>query len=281
MQLSIGQSATLACLLEVSAPKPGNVHRGADFADATLNDFLASAVAIGPAMENARQQGVGATVLEATRATQSVTATNTNLGAVLLLAPLACVPDGVPLKDGVRQVLAELNADDAAHVYKAIRETRPGGLGSSEAMDVSQPPPADLLDAMQLAAERDIVARQYVNCFADVFDSVVPELVAGVKRGYGMPLAIVHTHVALMSRHADTLIARKCGLEIAKSSAEAASRVLAAGEPMSENYQRALGDLDFWLRSDGNRRNPGATADLIAAGLFVCLRSGMIRPPLG
>ncbi len=67
MQLTIGQSATLACILEAAAPKPGNVHRAADFDDATLNDFLASAVAIGPAMEDASTNGVGRTVLEAIR----------------------------------------------------------------------------------------------------------------------------------------------------------------------------------------------------------------------
>ena len=90
--LSIGQCATLACLLEVSAPKPGNVHRGADFEDMTFVDFAISAVAIAPAMENAVRHGVGQAVWEAIQATRALVRTNTNLGTVLLLAPLAAVP---------------------------------------------------------------------------------------------------------------------------------------------------------------------------------------------
>ena len=90
--LSVGQCATLACLLEVTAPKPGNVHRGADFEDISFDDFVASAVAIGPVIEKATSHNVGQTVLLAVTATRSFVATNTNLGTVLLIAPLATVP---------------------------------------------------------------------------------------------------------------------------------------------------------------------------------------------
>src|SRR5690349_6173570 len=96
-RLSIGQCATLACLLEVTAPKVGNVHRGADFPDLTFTDFAASAVAIAPAMENARQTGVGRAALDAITATRQVVSTNTNLGMVLLIAPLAAAPRDEPL----------------------------------------------------------------------------------------------------------------------------------------------------------------------------------------
>ena len=87
---------------------------------------------------------------------------------------------------------------------------------------------------------------------------------------------IVHTHVRLMSQFPDSLIARKCGPTIARESADRASAVLGAGQVADEAYHRALADLDFWLRSDHHRRNPGATADLIAAGLFAGLRDGRI-----
>ena len=102
-QLSVGQCATLACLLEATAPKPGNVHRGADFEDLTFTDFVASAVAIGPAMESARQTGVGRAVRDAIAATRRLVSTNTNLGAVLLIAPLAAVPRDQRLAEGDRK----------------------------------------------------------------------------------------------------------------------------------------------------------------------------------
>lgn len=279
--LSTGQCATLACLLEVAAPKPGNVHRGADFEDLKIEDFLASAVAIGPALDRAAGQRVGTTVLEAVRATREAVGTNTNLGSVLLLAPLAAVPREQPLGRGigeetVRGVLAALGPDDARDVYEAIRLASPGGLGRVDEHDVTGPPPADLLAAMRAAADRDTVARQYADGFAEVLGFAAPSLQEGLARGWRLPEAIVHAHVRLMARFPDSLIARKCGPGVAARSAALAQGVLGAGEPGDESYAAALADLDFWLRSDGHRRNPGTTADLVAAGLFVGLRDGWI-----
>ena len=279
-RLSAGQCATLACLLEATAPKPGNVHRGADFEDVTFVDFAVSAVAIGPAMEAAVHRGVGETALAAVKATQRLTQTNTNLGAILLLAPLAAVPRDRALSDGAPAVLAQLDARDARQVYEAIRLAKPGGLGKVRAMDVHDDPPRDLLAAMRLAAERDLVARQYTENFAQVFQLVTPRLVACLSDGWTLTQTIIHTHVWLLSRFRDSLIARKCGAEIADLASQKAAAVIRAGGPGDETYVRALADLDFWLRSDGHARNPGAIADLVAAGLFTALREGLINAPL-
>ena len=280
--LTIGQMATLACLLEASAPKPGNVHRGADFEDLSFYDFQTAAVAIGPAMQQAADGGkVGEAVLAAVRATRQRAATNVNLGIVLLLAPLAAATScGGSLRDGVRAVLDLLDADDAAQVYAAIRLAAPGGLGEAGEADVSGPAPDSLLHAMQLAAERDAIARQYSNGFADVFDLVVPEMQRGLARGWSTVDVIIRTHVHVMHHLPDTLIARKCGLDQAKQAAAWAGSVLASGEPGDDAYYEALADLDFELRSDGHKLNPGATADLIAAGLFVALHDKILMPPL-
>jgi len=278
-RLSIGQCATLACLLEVAAPKPGNVHRGADFADLHFNDFLLSAVAIGPIMEEAHQQPLGRTVLRAIQATRRSVGTNTNLGTVLLLAPLAKVPRDEPLAAGVGEVLATLTSDDARDVYEAIRTAQPGGLGTVERMDVAQPPPDDLLAAMRAAAEVDLVARQYAEDFNDVLRHVAPWLVEGVEAGWTLPKSVVHVQMRLLARFGDGLICRKCGVEVSQEAAARAGVVLAVGDPPSAGYAQALADFDFWLRADGHRRNPGTTADLIAAGLFVALRDRTIPLP--
>jgi triphosphoribosyl-dephospho-CoA synthase len=91
--------------------------------------------------------------------------------------------------------------------------------------------------------------------------------------------SIVRAHVSLIAEHGDSLIYRKVGAEIAGRTSTIAKQVLAAGEPGNEDYYAALADFDFWLRSDGNRRNPGTTADLIAAALFAGLRDGILPPP--
>ncbi len=100
-----------------------------------------------------------------------------------------------------------------------------------------------------------------------------------VAAGWSLADAIVDAHLRVMAAFPDSLIARKCGPAIAEQAADRAAAVLAAGDPEDERRQRALADFDFWLRSDGHRRNPGTTADLIAAGLFAALCEGKISPP--
>ena len=278
--LSIAQCATLACLWEASAPKPGNVHRGADFDDLTLYDFQSVAVVTGSVLAAAGRQGVGETILQAVSAARGVCQTNVNLGIILLLTPLAAVPPEQPLASGVAEVLSNLDHRDCVCVYEAIRLAHPAGLGQADDMDVQQPPPDDLFSAMRAAASRDSVARQYANHFQDVLQDIGPCLRDRYATSRSLAEAIVYAHVWTMSRWPDSLIARKCGNETAQQSAIRAARVLAAEEQGHDNYLQGLADFDFWLRTDGHRRNPGTTADLIAAGLFSLLRDGRLEFPV-
>jgi triphosphoribosyl-dephospho-CoA synthase len=132
---------------------------------------------------------------------------------------------------------------------------------------------------MRAAADRDLIARQYVEDFALVLGSIVPSLAEGRQRGWSLTESIIHTHLGLIAEHGDSLIHRKCGPELANRASAIAAQVLSAGVPGDEDYYAALADFDFWLRSDGNRRNPGTTADLVAAGLFAALRDGLLAPP--
>jgi triphosphoribosyl-dephospho-CoA synthase len=277
---SLGQCATLACLLEVSIPKPGNVHRGADFEDVSFYHFAAAAVAIASAFDVAHERGVGETVLTAMTATRRAVATNTNLGTLLLMAPLAKVPREESLETGVAYVLAELDAADARDVYEAIRLAQAGGLGRVAEADVADPAPPDLLSAMRLAADRDLVARQYSNNFAEVLGLVVPWLAEGLRSGAGLVQTVRTTQLRLLAQFPDSLIARKCGLATAEQASGLARTALAAGPPGDDAHEEIVAELDFWLRSDGHRRNPGTTADLLAAGLFAALRDGIIEEPL-
>jgi triphosphoribosyl-dephospho-CoA synthase len=278
--MSPGAAATFACLYEATAPKPGNVHPAASFDDATdYAHFVRSAVAVGPMLELTAASGVGRTVLDAVRATRQAVGTNTNLGTLLLLAPLAAVPRDERLDQGIGNVLRSLSNVDTRHVYEAIRLASAGGLGRSDKADVlaDVPPKLGLVDVMRLAAQRDLVARQYTNAFADVFHGPAAWIAEGLSRGWPLGAAIVNAHIRQMARHPDSLIARKCGLPIAAESSRRAAAALADGSPGESLYNKSLGDLDQWLRADGHRRNPGTTADLIAAGLFVLLREGRLH----
>ncbi|MEK6248326.1 MAG: triphosphoribosyl-dephospho-CoA synthase [Planctomycetales bacterium] len=274
--LTIGQCATLACVWEVTIPKPGNVHRGADFDNVGYLDFLTSAVVIAPAIEAAPRQPVGQTILEAVQATEQWVGSNTNLGMILLIAPLAAVPREQTLSRGIADVMQRLDGEDARLVYQAIELARPAGMGRVEDMDVSAAPPGCLVTAMRAAADRDLVARQYANNYVQLLENVAPWLCGALERGWSIEDVVVHVHLRLMSTYPDSLIARKCGSEVAEESARRAAATLSLGEPGEVDYYSAVADLDRWLRSDGHRRNPGTTADMIAAGLFTMLREEII-----
>ncbi len=267
-----------ACLMEATARKPGNVHPEAKFADLCYEDFVRSAQWASPHLARAGTNGVGSAVREAIRATRERVGTNTNLGIALLIAPLAAVPLDSTLVAGIEGVLRALTAEDASRVYEAIRLAQPGGMGNVKDGDVAALPPTDLLWAMNQAADRDWIARQYVSGFDDLLQIAVPLLVVW-RPAAGWEVRVIHLHLELMARWPDTLIARKCGLVIAEESARRARAVLDSGWPDNAAGQVAIQEFDAWLRSDGHRRNPGTTADAVAATLFAALRDRRVTFP--
>ena len=277
-KLSLRECVTLACVLEATAPKPGNVHRGADFDDVAYVDFLASAAVIADPL-CAETVSVGKRILDAVSATQRIGVGNTNLGMVLLLGPLTAVPRESPLRLGIGEVLKNLTSEDAREVYAAIRLAQPGGLGRTDAMDVHESPPADLLVAMTAASDHDAIARQFVSDFNDVLNELAPQLLHNRQATGSLTNAIIHTQLQRIAAHGDSLIRRKSGDLVDEQARRGAQHCLSAGPPNSEAYFAAVSDFDFWLRADGRERNPGTTADLIAAALFACLREELLPPP--
>ena len=241
----------------------------------TFVDFANSAVAVGPAMGDAASSSVGACVLNAVRATREVTSANTNLGIVLLFAPLAKVGRSSDRAEELAKTLDSLTPQDAANVYSAIRLASPGGLGEVDDMDVADEAPGDLLSAMSLAQDRDMIAKQYVTGFRLVLERLAPLLEQRCNT-LGLTSGIVDTFVRLLADTPDSLIRRKCGDAVASKASRLAKDVIECGDPNDEEYLARLADLDFWLRADGNRRNPGTSADLIAAAIFVCLLDGSL-----
>jgi triphosphoribosyl-dephospho-CoA synthase len=279
--LPIGLCAQIACIWEATARKPGNVHRYRDFADLTYVDLLLSAAAVGPVLEQACQRRVGQTILEAVEATRRVVSTNTNLGILLLLAPLAAVPPGEELRSGLACVLDGLDVEDARDVYRAIRLAAAGGLGEVPNQDVLQEPTMTLREVMTLAADRDLIALQYVNGFHEVFTCGVPVLRASLRGAGVLETSIIECHLRLMALRPDSLIARKRGRAEAEEASRKAQQVLVQGWPRSEAGRVGLQAFDAWLCSEGHSRNPGTTADLVTACLFVLLRNDELEPPNG
>lgn len=282
-----GLAAEMACLLEVSAEKPGNVSPSHNFSDTKYEDFLISGAAIGRAFRNVADSTVGEIILRAVKDTKALTGANTNLGIILLLAPIAkafTCPDKSGLRDRLRDVLEKLTVEDAKLAYEAIRLARPGGMGRVEQHDVNvNEITISLLEAMEQAKSRDSIAKEYVTGYDITFEIGIPALNNVINKGVSTSDAIVQTYLTILSQVPDTLIARKKGIDEARHVSDRAVEILKIGGIFSEKGRDAMKDLDNFLRrgeksfAPGNRLNPGTTADLTAAVLFVYLMENDLK----
>lgn len=267
-----------ACLLEVRSFKPGNVTPDQAFADISVADFERSATAVSTVLQDADRQSVGTSILRSIQATRQVVDSNTNLGIVLLLAPLASVPSGQSLSQGIVPVLEALSVQDAADAFEAIRLASPAGLGEADSQDIAEAPTETLRQCMVLAAERDFIARQYRDDFQGVLEQGLGWLVETASWQDHQPWRVASVALQLMRQCGDSLIARKLGEQASREVATRAADVLASDWPEGADGRRRFADFDAYLRSDGNRLNPGTTADMIAAILFAALRDRLIIP---
>jgi len=260
-----------ACELDVLVSKPGNVSaasagHGMDAAlfikaaSASVRPLLAPGASVGDRVENA----VDAAYL--------ATGCNTNLGIVLLCAPLASALEDQPaprspaaLRAAVERVIARTDTDDARAVFRAIAAANPGGLGKVAEQDVRNVPTVDLRSAMQIAAGRDSIARQYANGFADVFDFGVPEFERAAR--ISPERAVLETYLAYLATWPDSHVARKHGESIAAEVSLAAARFHGARARGAGLDAEKLQAWDVELKSSGI--NPGTTADLVVATAFV------------
>jgi triphosphoribosyl-dephospho-CoA synthase len=263
-----------ACLLDVLALKPGNVGvHGAGHGMEPV-DFVRSARAAAPAMA-ANGVAMGERILAAIRATRAAVGTNTNLGIVLLAAPLAHAAlhsqwplSRARLAESLAQVLAGLTVADAQLAFEAIRLANPGGLGDAPRHDVRAPAQVTLLEAMREAANRDSIARQYVGAFADVLGAGLDRLAAAWAAGRDRRWSATEVFLEFLCRYPDSHVARKYGPSEAEAlRREACSQAEALGHAGDTRAMRAR--LEAWdaaLKARG--LNPGTSADLTVATLF-------------
>jgi triphosphoribosyl-dephospho-CoA synthase len=272
---TVALAAEMACLLEASAPKPGNVTRCAEFSDTRYIDFLASAAIVGHVLRSARRATTGALVFEIVAQTARLVGRNTNLGIALLFAPVAkaaLLPATRPLRSRLRSVLASLTPRDGQRVYEAIRLASPGGLGEAARLDVrTTRGTVSLLAAMRQASARDSIAREYVTDFELTFTVGVPTLAALLDDSREAETSIVQTYLTLLAGTPDSLVARKCGARAAVRLSRQAAELLAAGGAMTRLGRERLAGWDRTLRGRRNRLNPGTTADLTAAAIFIVM----------
>ena len=267
-----------ACLLEAIAPKPGNVYPGRPFHDMQYKDFVAAAEHSASALALSSRL-ISQRMLAAVELSRSQLRINANLGIVLLLGPLVAADEllandisepasGESWAQAIAHVLAGFDGTDGSNIYQAIYCASAGGLGEVDELDVrdGNHTSVDIVQAMTLAADRDTIARQYATGFADLIERVVPLLRESIIQRGDFMSGIVDAHIRLLAMEPDSLIARKNGLEVAVEVQERARNV-DLDEPAS------IAEFDESLRGIANQLNPGTTADLIAAALYMLLRT--------
>jgi len=259
-----------ACRDELESPKPGNVHLFAPGHRMEAQDFLESAEAAAPAIA-AGDLSVGARILGAVEATKARVGQNTNLGILLLCAPLAHAAlrfPVAPLREALERTLAGLTQEDAGLAFRAIALAGPAGLGSAAEHDVNAPARVTLLEAMRVAAPRDRIAFQYANGFGDIFGLGLAELAAAREAGAEPWLATLRVYLRFFSAFADSHIARKFGAGAAEQARrEAGEFVEKQGDWADPERVRAEAlAFDAALKAQG--LNPGTSADLTVATLF-------------
>jgi triphosphoribosyl-dephospho-CoA synthase len=257
-----------ACRAELDAPKPGNVHVFAAGHRMTADEFVASADAAAPSL-SAEGTRVGARILGAVEATSAAIGANTNLGIILLCAPLAAAADaeGTDLRASLVKVLHDLDTEDADLAFRAIVRAAPAGIGHSMRHDVFKPATVSLLQAMTEAANRDRVARQYATNFADVFDLGLPLLEAATRQHANPKWATLTTYLGFLSAFPDSHILRKHDAQTADEVQRTAATFQASLR--AEHPAQLLPKLLAWdaaLKAHGV--NPGTSADLTVATLF-------------
>ncbi|HYN76364.1 MAG TPA: triphosphoribosyl-dephospho-CoA synthase [Lamprocystis sp. (in: g-proteobacteria)] len=261
-----------ACALELDALKPGNVHRESPGHGMTVDDFLRSAeVSAGPLTQPGL--GLGERIFHAVAATREAVGCNTNLGILLLCAPLIQAAlesaGGGDLRERLADVLGAADRRETDWLFQAIRLAAPGGLGASAEHDVSGTATGSPLEVMCHAAHRDLIARQYADGFQDLFERAVP-LLAGLDARWQAPAwAAAGLYLDFLGRYPDSHIARKFGLDQAVAVAGRAAPLAAAltGAARPEPYAEALRELDRVLKGAGI--NPGTSADLTVACLLI------------
>lgn len=270
LALQLAHAFQAACMAELEALKPGNVHIFADGHGMRVQDFVRSAETA--AMFIARPGfTLGQRISFTIHASCAEVGCNTNLGIVLLCAPLihAKLHGGQPtLRENLQQVLARLTVADAELAYTAIVRAAPGGLGVSAKHDVHAKPGVTLLEAMREAQMRDRVAWQYANGYADIFEFGQAHYLQALQRWQRPAWATTMLYLGFMSRFADSHIVRKYGAETAQKVREEAGvherALLALENP--KTYQRRLLQFDADLKLRG--LNPGTSADLTVATLL-------------
>jgi triphosphoribosyl-dephospho-CoA synthase len=263
-----------ACICDVEAFKPGNVSVYNAGHDMEVDDFLLSAEVSAEPITNP-EYSLGEKIYYSVKATRDAVGCNTNLGILLLCAPVIQAAQQLQekqsLRDTLPQVLENTSVKDADWVFKAITLANPGGLGVPESQNVNERPDVTLFQAMEIAQNKDRIAKQYVTNYKDIFNFSILRYNDGLNRFGNQEWAAVFVFTGLLSKFPDSHIERKYGNE---HSGWVLKKIIAVDDALlnTQNPEQLipmLHEVDREFKAKGI--NPGTTADLTVATVFVVM----------
>ncbi|NJD54494.1 MAG: hypothetical protein FIB07_16735 [Candidatus Methanoperedens sp.] len=281
----IARCAQLAMILEVSAtPKPGNIDRDHNYTDTRFEHFLASAVGIYPVLEKAAssESGVGELIHEAViESSKWQSGGNTHFGAFILLIPLVMAgsrcENTTRLKEQVQKIVKETTVNDAVEFYLAFSKVKVKvkpvdnlDLSDTGSIEKIKAQGLTLFDMMEISGSYDMIAEEWINGFEKTFECAA--MIKDKIRKYGINDAVVLTFMELLSRNRDTFVQTKFDTKKAEEVSMRAGNILNLNGDINR-IMNGIRKFDIELLNEGV--NPGSTADIIIAGLFVSLFEGM------
>ncbi len=260
---------------EVHALKPGNVSRYSEGHDMRVEDFIKSAELVTPILCR-RTSPLGKRILESVKITRAAIGCNTNLGMILLFAPIVMAAEAKEsrgdldtIQNRLGSVVKNSTKSDVAMVFQAICEANPGGLGHSDNYDVHLYPRCSLQEAMEAAMDRDNIAKQYVTLFSDIFILGFNTLKRFTDRWNSVEWAAVACYMNFLSSMTDSHIARKYGNKLAEQIKARANKVFNLFENKNNPEDAFSILLEFDKELKNANINPGTSADLTAASILV------------
>ncbi len=268
-----------ACICDVQAFKPGNVSVYSEGHDMTVEDFIKSAeVSAQPITQP--DYSLGEKIYYAVKATREAVGCNTNLGIILLAAPLChAIYQQTPeqsLRQALSDVLRKTTIADANWTFKAITLASPGGLGESEQQDVSDCAEVNLLQAMEIAKDKDRIAKQFTSAYKDIFDFSILRYNEALVRFGNQDWAASAVFTGLLRKFPDSHIERKYG---DKYSGWVLKRIITVDDALlntdkPELLEPMLHEVDREFKEKGI--NPGTTADLTVATVLIGLMEALV-----
>lgn len=260
-----------SCKKDIELIKPGNVNLLSPHKDTKAQDYLDSATLSSKELFN-QNHSLGKRILESVKVTRSQVNVNTNLGIILLCAPVIQSYidfNALDLRDCIKKTLSATSVKDTHDLCAAINISSPGGLGDSDLYDTASYPNISIKQIMDYSKEYDRISYQYSHNFTDIFDFIIPKLEFLNQRYESLDISLSLLFIEILAKIPDSHISRKFGDKIAKKTSNNAYDLLKIldREYDPDYLAKALNNLDYEYKKKGI--NPGTTADLLVASLMI------------